>query len=298
MFPLKNSKLPIYAANSDPAVPAVIGHGDYPNAVLEGATANFRVYADPTLGNDGLNVARGVLALCEKDYTTIKGYFGGLKPPHLPINVIIADLTNTSVGACGGDKPPGGGAYHCGCAGVDVYCDIQKTPSLDPGFTEFLLVAELVEVFEGAQNKGWDCSASTGEGLSRVLAAALYPDELEGFNSAYAWLDDGRPDWVNRTNKTDDADVSNGCSVLFLNYLRYQLGHPWNMIIQAAAPTLAGTYFRLTGESTDPFPPFKALLDLTFPSVPSGLNHDNPWPVQLVYCPGGSMPPDWSEGVQ
>jgi hypothetical protein len=268
--------------NADPLAGVTIGHGDFPDAALQGTTANFKVYAHPALGADGVTIAKGVLALCEKDYTTIKGYFGGIKPPRLPFNVVIVDLTNASVGACGGTSPAGGGAYHCDCGGIDIYCDVKTTPYADPKFTEFLNVAELVEVFEAVQNKGWDCSASNGEGLSRVLATALYPDELNGFNSASVWLDDeDRPDWINNNNPTDDFDVSNGCSVLFLNYLRYQLGHPWNMIVQAAAPTLAETYSKLTGDYQDPFPPFKALLNLKFPSAPSGLNTDNAWPIEL-----------------
>jgi hypothetical protein len=277
------SKAPPPALKSNPVTSIRIGHGDFPNAVLQGTTPHFKVYADPGLGTDGMTIAKGVLGLCERDYTTIKGYFGGINPPYLPFNVIIADLTHSKVGACGGTAPVGGGAYHCGCDGIHIYCDVKRTPSPDARATEFLNVAEVVEVFESVQNQGWNCSSSNGEGLSRVLATTLYPDQLDGYDSAHAWLDGGRPDCVNRTNPSDTLDVSNGCSVLFLNYLRYQLGHPWNMIVQAAAPTLAGTYLKLTHDKRDPFPTFKALLDLTYPSVPSGLTTDNPWPLEVAY---------------
>ena len=273
------TKLPSPVVKPHAVTPIAIGRGDYPKAILQATTANFRVYADPGLGADGVTIAKGVLDLCERDFTTIKGYFGGIKPPNLPLSVVIVDLTNSKTGACGGTAPVGGGAYHCGCDAVLIYCDVKRTPKPDPQFTEFLNVAEFVEVFEAAQNKGWDCSASNGEGLSRVLATVLYPDEVTG---ADAWLDGGRPDWVNRTNPSDNNDISNGCSVLFLNYLRYQLGHPWNMIVQAAAPTLAGTYSKLTGDTRDPFPTFKALLDLAFPSNPSGLTADNPFPITIA----------------
>ncbi len=86
--------------------------------------------------------------------------------------------------------------------------------------------AEIVEVFSAAQGGDWDCGASNGEGLSRVLATELYPAELDGYTTAADWLDGGRPDDVNQTNPTDQDAVSNGCAVLFLNYMRYQEGHP------------------------------------------------------------------------
>jgi hypothetical protein len=143
-----------------------------------------------------------------------------------------------------------------------------------------LVVAEEVEVFSAVQNRGWDCGASNGEGLSRVLAATdLYPGSLNGFNSAATWLDTpGRPDYVNNNDPTDRSYVSTGCSVLFLNYLRYQLGYKWGNIVQAAGTTLAQTYNGLTGLS-DALTPFKALLQAHYPAgTPSGLTTDNPFP--------------------
>jgi len=37
-----------------------IGHGDFPNAVLQGSTSNFQVYVNPELGAAGQAIARGV----------------------------------------------------------------------------------------------------------------------------------------------------------------------------------------------------------------------------------------------
>lgn len=150
------------------ALGAPIGRGDFPNVVQQGATAHFRVYYDPALGATGVTIANGVLAACERDYNTISGYFGGITPPGLPFNVVIVDLTNATVGACGGPSPAGGGAYHCDCAAVDLYCDIKTAPAVDPSFTEFLNVAEFVEVFEAAQGQAWDCGASNGDTPSPV----------------------------------------------------------------------------------------------------------------------------------
>jgi hypothetical protein len=245
---------------------------DYP-ADLEGSTANFAVYYDPALGGPGKSCADGMLATCEHDYAQVASWFGGIASPTLPVNVIIAPLDRSGQG--------GGGAYHYGCGAVDLYCDIKRIPSLDIDLSRMLMVAELVEVFEAAQNVGWDCGASNGEGLSRVLSAALYPAQLDGYSTAAAWLDSpDRPDWVNKNNNTDGDAVSNGCSVLFLNYLNTQLGYSWVQIAQAGAPTLAKTYTKLTGKP-DGWTPFRQQLDQAFPlGTPSGVTTDNPYPLR------------------
>jgi hypothetical protein len=244
---------------------------DYP-VVQEGQTANFVVYYDPALGSDGQSCADGVLATCENEYAQTSAWFGGINSPTLPINVILAPLDPSGQG--------GGGAYHYGCAAVDLYCDVKNMPTLDIDFSRFLMEAELVEVFEAAQNVGWNCGFSNGEGLSRVLATALYPAELNGYTTAAAWLDTpDRPDWVNNTDTTDVDPVSNGCAVLFLNYLNTQLGYAWAQIVQAGAPTLAQTYTNLTG-NPDGWTPFRQQLDANFPlGTPSGVTTDNPYPL-------------------
>lgn len=244
---------------------------DYPTT-QEGTTKNFAVYYDPALGAEGKSCADGVLATCENDYSQTSAWFGGIASPTLPVNILIAALDPSGQG--------GGGAYHYGCSAVDLYCDLKNVPGLDIDYTRMLLVAELVEVFEAAQGVGWDCGASNGEGLSRVLSAALYPAELNGYTTASAWLDTpNRPDWVNNNNSTDQDSVSNGCSVLFLNYLNTQLGFGWDQIVQAGAPTLAKTYTNLTGNA-DGWSAFLQQLDNNFPlGSPSGVTSDNPYPL-------------------
>ncbi len=244
---------------------------DYP-VVQEGQTTNFVVYYDPSFGANGKSAADGELAVCENDYGQTSAWFGGITSPTLPVNVILAPLDPSGQG--------GGGAYHYGCSAVDLYCDVKNVPGLDIDYSRMLMVAELVEVFEAAQGVGWDCGASNGEGLSRVLATALYPAELNGYTTAAAWLDaPKRPDWVNNTNPTDQDPVSNGCAVLFLNYLNTQLGYGWGQIVQAGAPTLAQTYTNLTGQP-DGWTPFRQQLDNNFPlGTPSGVTRDDPYPL-------------------
>jgi hypothetical protein len=242
---------------------------DYP-VELEGKTTHFAVYWDPTLGPNGKSCADGILATCENDYAQTAAWFG-IDVPMLPINVIIAALDTAGQGS--------GGAYHYGCDAVDLYCDLKNVPSVDIDYTRMLLVAELVEVFEAAQGTGWDCGASNGEGLSRVLATALYPAELDGYTTAAAWLDSDRPDWVGKTNATDQDPISNGCAVLFLNYLNTQLGYGWDQIVKAGASTLGQIYTNLTGKN-DGFAAFGEQLASNFPpGTPSGLTTDNPYPL-------------------
>ncbi len=136
---------------------------------LAGSSAHFHVYYETGFAN-GPAIAQGVLVTAEKDYNALVNFFGGLVLPTFPVNIIVA--------------PSIGGAYHYGCSAVDLYCDGDSSMAPDIDHTRMLVVAEEVEVFEAAQNQGWDCGASNGEGLSRVLATELYPAELDGFFTA------------------------------------------------------------------------------------------------------------------
>lgn len=232
---------------------------------LRSSTTHFTVSYDSALGAGGATLADAILAKCESDYTTLQGYFGGVTPPHLPFKVLIT-TDNT-------------GAYHLGCAGTEIF--VGGKSSTDPQFSVSLLVAEEDEVFEAAVGKGWNCGASNGEGLSRVLANDMYPGvEPPNFVSAPVWLDEpGRPDWVTKTDPTDTEYISIGCAVLFLNWLRFQLGFGWAKIIAAGGPTLARVYKNLTGRS-DALSRFKHQLETNFPSgMPSGLTRDQPYPL-------------------
>jgi len=231
-----------------------------------GATANFHVYSAVSLGPQGQEVGQGVLQRCETDAQTLAGYFN---VPVQPCNIIMAPLSQNNDGS--------GGAYHHTCQDADLYCDVQFNP-LNTDLTNALVVAEEVEVFEAVQNRGWNCGASNGEGLSRVLAEVLYPGVLDAYSTAAVWLDSpDRPDWVSNNNSTDQDSVSNGCSVLFLYWLNGPLGFDWGKITQAAAATLADTYQQLTGKSAA-YQDFRNAIDEMFPlGKASGVTTDNPF---------------------
>ena len=231
-------------------------------ANLQGRTPHFTVYADPSLGADGQQDAQGLLSSCEADYAAVSGYFAGVAAG--PFNVVL--FANP------------GGAYHLSCAGTDLYCDARTSPA-EAGFSEFLNVAEFVEVFEAVQARGWDCGKSNGEGLSRVLATDAHPQELVGFSTAASWLESSRINYVDHNFNSDTDAAANGCSVLFLNWLRFELNYSWQQIVGAAAPSLGQTYAALTGKS-DGFQQFAALINAHFPQgAPSNLQTDNPFPL-------------------
>jgi len=254
----------------DRAVPAAPQVGFVYPTILRGSTAHFNVYYDPSLGVNGQTIADGVLASCENEYNILSFLFGGIAAG--PFNIIIAPLDPSGQGF--------GGAFHFGCGATDLYCDAKTVPAVDIDYTRMLVVAEEVEVFSDTQGIGWDCGASNGEGLSRVLATLLYPAELDGYATAGIWLDTpDRPDFINVNDPTDRNFISTGCSTLFLNYLHYQLDFTWAEIVQAGAPTLAQTYTRLTGQP-DGLAPFKALLQAFYPvGAPSGVTNDNVFPL-------------------
>jgi hypothetical protein len=245
----------------------------HPSAAFEAhpkQTQHFKVSVDPGLGQAGTDIANKLLETCEQDYTTLQGFFGKITPGALPFHLIVTS---------GGD-----GASHQSCAGTELSIGAKSGPV---PFMRSLVIAEEDEVFEANFGHGWDCGASNGEGLSRVLANDMVPGvEPQGFVSPPVWLDGPsditgilREDWVNETDQTDTNYFSIGCSVLFLNWLRFQLNFGWTEIIAAGTPTLAGTYKNLTGKN-DGFAVFKAVIDQRVPpGQPSNLTTDNPFPL-------------------
>lgn len=226
---------------------------------LRGSTANFDVSYDTTLGPNGQALADAILGRCEQDLGQLRSFFGGVSTGRFSVFV----------------DPGTFGAYHYGCAATGIHCAAYN--ATDGDLETFLNCAEVGEVLMAAQAKGWNCGASAGEGLSRVLATELHPASLGRFASASHWLNSTRPDWVTQTEATDRDYVSIGCATLFINYLRYQHGFVLAEIVQAAGTTLQQTYERLTG-SPDAFGPFATLLEAGFPpGVTVDLPGDNPF---------------------
>jgi hypothetical protein len=255
------------------------GLSDAEEPVFHGRTANFTVSYDPALGEDGISMADAILAKCEHDFRRLQVLFGGIAPANLPFNILITTGST--------------GASHATCSSVDLAIGGRSSARLNTDFVLSLVVAEEDEVFEASVGLGWDCGASNGEGLSRVLANELYPEVMpQNFLSAPVWLDQlspdfgRRPDFITRTLPFEDGGDHDfwavGCSVLFLNWLHFQLEFPWDQIIRAGAPTLDGVYWNLTGRS-DALSRFMTDIETNFPpDLPSDLNTDQPFPLPRV----------------
>lgn len=248
-----------------------------------GSTTHYSIsYDDSLSAADGPGRAAQLLAVCEQDYNLMSTWFPGLALPYaLPVAVDII---------------PGG------YAGASWGPPISLRPGNGSGtnVVRYLLVAEVVEMFMLAQNNGWFAAdgsneGAAGEGLSRYLSTEFLVQTglgwaMPGFDTARFWLNSDRLDYVNNIDQYDHApDEKSGCSTLFLYYLSYQLGYDIKRIIAAGASTLAGVYRNLTGDSADPFPAFKQMLDQAFPrtdasgnpinTVVPGQNPDNPYPL-------------------
>jgi hypothetical protein len=122
-----------------------------------GSTQHFNVYYEDSLGTNGPTLADAVLASCENDYTSLQDYFGGITPGGLPFSIYVVSGNF--------------GAYHASCAATECHCAVFA--GTDANLVRMLVVAEEDEVFMANQNVGWDCGASNGEGLSRVLDPLL-----------------------------------------------------------------------------------------------------------------------------
>lgn len=249
-----------------------------------GVTAHYRFQYDDSLSAPinpgGPEPARtnAVIAACENDFNLMSGWFGNIA---LDVNFTIpVNVTQN------------GGGASWSLSGGNLIVTINPSNG-SANFVRYLLVSEMTEQFMRAQGRGWygtNTEGSEGEGLSRFLAAQFlavngFGNPPVGFTNSNTWLSSPRADFVNNINLTDDGpDAITGCSLLFIWYLFAQLGFSVNAIVSAGAPTLGGVYRNLTGDTADPFPFFKQLLDTAFPgtsTITTG-NLDNPFPLGIL----------------
>jgi len=264
-----------------------------------GTTTHYQFRYDPSLAAAGMEPARTntLMTKCEADFTIMKNWFGGIELSYsYPISMLVA---NRGGGAAWGPPVtlmPGNG-------NADVMRD--------------LMIAEITEMFMLAQNGGWFApdgsnEQSSGEGLSLFLVHRFQILDGRPLNfpfNANSWLNSSLPtsdpastrtgpapanydygsryDYVNNILEYDHSNSpAAGCSAMFLSYLLTQLGFTTSEIVQAAAPTIAGVYRNLTGDTGDPFPFFKLLAGNRFPenvasNIP-GPDMDNPFPLALL----------------
>jgi hypothetical protein len=164
---------------------------------------------------------------------------------------------------------------------------------LTPDYARFLFIAEMSEQL--MNHAGWNPSSSRGEALSRVLAEEFFP------NAGYApecismapwvnhWLNSSprfnyleqnpSPTPGNTTLGSDIDALGYGCGILFINYLRFQLGYSLDAICQAGGDTFADAYRNLTGRADDPYEALKTLLEKHYDDSHFSLLDNNPFPL-------------------
>jgi hypothetical protein len=249
------------------AMPKIGGVFDYPVAPI-GKVGLASIYYDTTLGAAGKLLAQQVYHLMPQAIVKCELDFG---QACRSFNVIIAGLDSEHDGQ--------GGAYHYGCdfaTGRTIYADAAFG---NPLMTLGLVVAELTECQMGQQGKGWGCGYSNGEALSRVLAELMSggpTGALAAYASVPSWDQAGRPDWISRTEGTDQDYVSIGCGVAYI-YWMLSCGFSIQRIIAAAGATLAANYLALAGSNRSSQTPYMAFM-VAMARFPRGsITTDNPF---------------------
>jgi len=173
--------------------------------------------------------------------------------------------------AIGGQTDGTGGADHLACNyksgnAIEVCASFGNSVRVSA-----LFEAELSECSMG----GNLCGVSTGEALSRWCAAVVSNNALADFATAPAWAEKGMPDYVDKTENTDQDAVSTGCGMAFLSWLQSR-GIALKQIAPAmvklgTAGTLAQLYAGLSGDSqANAWPKFHAAAK----SLPGIVNDD------------------------
>ena len=228
-----------------PQWPSYTGTSQY---VGTSPAAGVTVYVDPSLGEPALQNAKDLLADADRVAAANGAIFGAAGEP---VSVIIFAL--------GGQTDGTGGADHNACnftagGAIEVCASYGNAMRVSA-----LFEAELSECSMG----GDLCGQNTGEALSRWCAAEVGGNALADFATAPAWAQAGMPDFVNKTDPTDQNAISTGCGMVFLSWLR-SLGFPLGKIAPAmvklgTSATFARLYATLTSApQTQGWPKFLA----------------------------------------
>lgn len=238
------------------------------------------VFVDPSLGAPALQNAQDLVNDADRVGTANDQIFGTAGGP---VDVILFALNGATDGT--------GGADHMGCdyktgAAIEVCVSFGNSARVSA-----LFEAELSECSMG----GNLCGVSTGEALSRWCTAVIGNNALADFATAPTWFNDGMPDFVNKTDPTDQSADSTGCGMAFISWLLSQ-GFSLNQVAQGlvaltASGTFAQLYANLTSQSPgSAFPTFQAAVN----ALPNGVTNDDPFgggaqPSQLAQLAPGTL---------
>ena len=221
------------------------------------------VYVDPTLGAPALQNAQYLVNAGDGIANANDAIFGNTGGS---VSVIIFALGGATDGTGGADH--GGCDYTTGNA-IEVCASFGNSERVSA-----LFEAELSECSMG----GNLCGVSIGEALSRWCAAQIGNNALSDFATAPTWAQDGMPDFVDKTDPTDQNADSTGCGMAFLSWLQSQ-GYGLAKIAPAmvalgASGTLAQLYANLTSSpASNAWPAFQSAIK----ALPNGVTSDDPF---------------------
>jgi hypothetical protein len=230
-----------------------------------GTSPNGRVtvYIDPTLGAPGLQNAQDLVSDADRVASANDAIFGTTGGS---VRVIIFALGGATDGTGGADH--GGCDYSTGNA-IELCASFGNSARVSA-----LFEAELSECSMG----GNLCGVSTGEALSRWCAAVVGNNALSDFATAPTWAQDGMPNFVDKTDPTDQNSDSTGCGMAFLSWLMrqgYALGQiAQEMVALGESGTLAQLYANLTkSPASNAWKEFQSAVN----TLPNGVTNDDPF---------------------
>lgn len=252
-----------------------------------GGSAHFVVRYDEALGEGARARAQAVLDTAERDLARVAFYLpyarGGGDDPYRDDHRIVVAVVDLVTNRGGADNSATGDAarpFHT----IRIGAVNGAGGPISDDFARFLFVAELAEVLMAAY--GWVPNDSRGEALSRVMAEEFYPAAAYGEGNApwvNGWLNTALRDvqYLGTPETTDVDPQSYGVGILYLNYLRSQLGHGLGDVCGAGGTELADAYRELTHQpGTDGTTGFRDLLEQFYPAgKPVALLTNNPFPL-------------------
>ncbi len=264
-FRLLLPKLPVTthhfaAAPSAPQWPSYRGTSQFVGSTPSG---RLNVFVDPSLGQPVLQNAQFLLNDGDRLINANNSIFGTTGGS---VSVIIFALNGATDGT--------GGADHLGCD-YATGNDIEVCASFNNSVrVSALFEAELSECSMG----GNLCGVSTGEGLSRWCAAVTSSNALADFATAPTWAEDGYPNWVDKTEPTDQHPDSVGCALAFMSWMISQgitlEQFARELVSLGDSGTLALLYAQLTSDkSTNAWKKFLAAVQ----ALPNGVTSDDPF---------------------
>jgi hypothetical protein len=261
--PARKGKKSIAAKPDAAGTPAWPSYQGTSQLVGTSPSGRVTVYVDPSLGQPALQNAQDLVNDADRVVTANDGIFGTTGGP---VSVIVFAL--------GGATDGTGGADHMACDYVT-----GNAIEVDASYGNSSRVSALfeAELSECSMN-GNLCGESTGEALSRWCAAVVGNNALSDFVTAPQWAQDGMPDFVDKTDPTDQNADSTGCGMAFLSWLM-SLGNTLNkiapeMVALGDSGTLAQLYANLTSDSaSNAWSKFQTAVQ----ALPNGVTSDDPF---------------------